>query len=47
MWRATLLLQWLHDEDIADFNTLRTIPLFEALGWQKERNISCDFFFGA
>lgn len=45
MWRATLLLQWLHDEDaISGFNTLRTIPLFGAL---KEAKWKEMFFFGA
>lgn len=41
---SNLLLQWLHDEDaITGFNTLRTIPLFEALGRQKERNFMVFF----
>ena len=41
MWKATLLLQWLHDEDaIAGYNTLRIIPLLEAFKGAKWK----DFF---
>ena len=42
MWKATLLLQWLHDEDaIAGYNTLRIIPLLEAFKGAKWK----DFFW--